>query len=137
LKRLISTIVMIFQITQGIRVSVRTNFEKILFKNQRFFHLFVYHITIENQSKDTVQLMHSYLEFFDPLKGKEIINDKNVNGEKPVIKSGQSFSFRSKYLSVSPLGAMKGFFTMINFTTTQKFKIATPVFRLATAYALN
>jgi len=128
---------MIFQVTQGIRVSVRTTFEKIMFKNQRFSHLFTYHITIENQSKDTVQLIHRCLELFDPLKGKEIINDESVNGEKPVIKSGQSFSFSSKYLSVSPLGAMKGLFTMLNFTTTQKFKISIPIFRLATTYALN
>jgi len=128
---------MVFQVTQGIRVSVTTNFEKKLLKNQRFFHLFRYHITIENQSKDTVQLIHRCLEFFDPLKGKEIVKEEGINGKKPVIKSGQSFSFSSKYLLVSPLGAMQGFFTMLNFTTTQKIKISVPVFRLATTYALN
>jgi len=128
---------MVFQITQGIRVSVRTSFEEVLFKNQRFFHLFSYHITIENQSKDPIQLIHRCLEFFDPLKGREIINEEIVNGQKPVIKSGQSFSFSSKYLSVSSIGAMKGFFTMLNFSSTQKFKIYVPIFRLATTYALN
>jgi len=128
---------MIFQVTQGIRVSVKTNFEESLFKNNKFFHLFAYHITIENKGKDTVQIIHRYLEFFDPLKGKETIETDGVNGEKPIIKSGQSFSFSSKHLFVSPIGAIKGFFTMLNFTTTQKVMITIPVFRLASICALN
>jgi ApaG protein len=37
----------------------------------------------------------------------------------------------------SPHGAMKGFFNMINFTTTRNFRVIVPTFRLSAPYALN
>jgi ApaG protein len=37
----------------------------------------------------------------------------------------------------SPYGAMKGFFNMVNFTTTKTFKVIVPTFRLCAPFALN
>lgn len=129
--------IMISQVTQGIRVSVVTNFEGIYFKNYRTHFAFTYHITIENQSKDSVQLLNRHWEIFDALNDKEIVDGEGVVGQKPIIKSGQSYTYNSGCLLVSPIGAMKGYFTMVNFTTTKKFKVTVPVFRLGAVYALN
>ncbi|SRR5690554_7829712 len=128
---------MVSQITQGIKVSVITNFEGIFFKNYRMRYAFTYHITIENQSKDTVQLLSRYWDIFDSLSDKEVVIGEGVVGKKPIIKSGQSYTYNSGCLLVSPFGAMKGYFTMVNFTTTKKFKVTVPVFRMGAAYALN
>lgn len=128
---------MVSQVTQGIRVSVITNFEGIYFKNYKICYAFTYHITIENQSKDSVQLLSRYWEIFDALNEKEIVMGEGVVGQKPIIKSGESYTYNSGCLLVSPFGAMKGYFMMVNFTSTKKFKVTVPIFRLGAVYALN
>jgi len=128
---------MVSQVTQGIKVSVITNFEGIYFKNYKIRYAFTYHITIENQSKDSVQLLNRCWEIFDSLNEKEIVMGEGVVGQKPIIKSGESYTYNSGCLLVSPFGAMKGYFMMVNFTTTKKFKVTVPIFRLGAVYALN
>ena len=128
---------MVSQVTQGIRVSVITNFEGEFFKDYRMRFAFTYRITIENQSKDSVQLLSRYWNIFDSLNDKKNISGQGVVGQKPVIKSGQSYTYSSGCMLVSTFGAMKGYFTMVNFTTTKKFKVTVPAFRLGSPYALN
>jgi|SRR5690554_5940322 len=128
---------MVSQITQGIKVSVVTNFEGIFFKNYRLHYAFVYRITIDNQSKNSVQLLNRHWEIMDALSEPQIVDGEGVVGKKPVLKSGESHTYSSGCLLVSPFGAMKGYFGMINFTTTRKFKVLVPTFRLGASYALN
>jgi len=45
------------QITRGIKISVESKFEGSFLKDQILHHAFMYFITIENQSKDVVQLL--------------------------------------------------------------------------------
>ncbi|GGD13291.1 Co2+/Mg2+ efflux protein ApaG [Flavobacterium orientale] len=128
---------MVSQITRGIKISVATSFEGTYFKNYKLHFAFSYHITIENHSKDSVQLMSRYWEIFDSLNDKEVVSGEGVIGKKPVLKPGESHVYSSGCLLASPLGSMKGFFTMINFTSTRKFKVIVPTFRLNAPFALN
>ncbi len=128
---------MVSQVTQGVKVSVITSFEGIYFKNQKIHYAFTYRITIVNQSKDTVQLLTRHWEIFDALNHKEVVDGAGVVGQKPVMKSGETYSYTSGCLLVAPLGTMKGFFTMINFTTSRKFDVEIPAFGLGASYILN
>lgn len=128
---------MVSQITQGIKVSVVTNFEGVFFKNYRLQYAFVYRITIDNQSKNSVQLLNRHWDIFDALNEPQVVDGEGVVGEKPVLKSGESYTYSSGCLLVSPFGAMKGYFGMINFTTARPFKVTVPTFRLGAPYALN
>ncbi|HUH51522.1 MAG TPA: Co2+/Mg2+ efflux protein ApaG [Flavobacterium sp.] len=128
---------MVSQVTQGVKVSVITSFEGIYFKNQKIHYAFTYRITIVNQSKDTVQLLTRHWEIFDALSHKEVVDGEGVVGQKPVMKSGETYSYTSGCLLVAPLGTMKGFFTMINFTTSRKFDVEIPAFGLGASYILN
>lgn len=128
---------MVSQITQGIKVSVVTNFEGVFFKNYRLRYAFIYHITIDNQSKDSVQLINRHWEILDALNDLQIVDGEGVVGKKPILKSGETYTYSSGCLLVSPFGAMKGHFGMVNFTTTKKFKVTVPTFRLGTPCALN
>lgn len=128
---------MVSQVTQGVKVSVITSFEGIYFKNQKTHYAFTYRITIVNQSKDTVQLLTRHWEIFDALNHKEVVDGEGVVGQKPVMKSGETYSYTSGCLLVAPLGTMKGFFTMINFTTSRKFDVEIPAFGLGAPYILN
>ena len=128
---------MVTQITRGIKISVNTSFEGTYFKNHKIHFAFSYEITIENSSKDTVQLITRHWEIFDSLNDLEIVDGEGVIGKKPVIKPGESHTYSSGCLLSSPHGSMKGFFNMINFTTTRNFRVIVPTFRLSAPYALN
>ncbi len=128
---------MVQQITQGIKISVDTTFEGTFFKNYKIHFAFGYQITIENQSKDSVQLTSRFWEIKDALSNNEIVEGEGVIGKKPVLKPGESHTYNSGCLLSSPFGAMKGHYNMINFTSTSKFKVAIPSFKLSAPFALN
>jgi ApaG protein len=128
---------MVTQITQGIKISVLTSFEGTYFKNFRLHFAFTYEITIENHSKDSVQLLSRHWEIFDSLNDLETVDGEGVIGKKPVLKPGETHVYSSGCLLNSPYGAMLGHFNMINFTTAKKFRVVVPVFRLSAAFALN
>ena len=128
---------MIQQITRGIKISVETNFEGTFYKNYRVHFAFGYRITIENQSKDSVQLTSRFWKIKDALNRTEIVEGEGVIGKKPVLKPGESHTYKSGCLLTSPFGAMTGFYSMVNFTSTRKFKVAIPSFKLSAPFALN
>jgi ApaG protein len=128
---------MVTQITRGIKISVKTSFEGTYFKNYKIHFAFTYEITIENSSKDSVQLISRHWEIFDSLNDVELGVGEGVIGKKPVLKPGETHTYSSGCLLSSPHGAMKGFFNMINFTTTNNFRVIVPAFRLNAPFALN
>lgn len=128
---------MVTQITQGIKISVLTSFEGTYFKNFRLHFAFTYEITIENHSKDSVQLISRHWDIFDSLNDIEVVDGEGVIGKKPVLKPGETHVYSSGCLLNSPYGAMCGHFNMINFTTTKNFRVVVPVFRLSAPFALN
>ena len=128
---------MVQQITSGIKISVETTFEGSFYKNYKIQYAFGYTITIENQSKDSVQLNARHWEIMDALNNVEIVNGEGVIGKKPVLKPGESHTYTSGCLLSSPFGAMHGFYDMINFTTTKKFKVTIPTFKLSAPFSIN
>ena len=128
---------MVTQITQGIKISVLTNFEGTYFKNHKIHFAFSYEVSIENHSKDSVQLTSRHWEIFDSLNEKETVDGEGVIGKKPVLKPGETHTYSSGCLLSSAIGAMKGHFNMINFTSTRFFKVEIPAFKLGAPFALN
>jgi ApaG protein len=128
---------MVTQITRGIKISVLTSFEGTYFKNYKLNFAFSYEITIENHSKDAVQLMSRFWEIFDSLNDKETVIGEGVVGKKPVLNPGESYTYKSGCLLSSPFGAMKGYFNMINFTSTRNFRVIVPSFKLSAPFASN
>ena len=128
---------MVSQITRGIKISVLTSFEVTYFKNYKIHFAFTYHVSIENQSKDSVQLNSRHWEIYDALNNTETVDGEGVIGKKPVIKPGENYTYSSGCLLSSPIGAMKGHFNMVNFTTTRSFKVEIPAFKLSAPFAIN
>lgn len=128
---------MVQQVTRGIKISVDTTFEGSFYKNYKIQYAFGYTVTIENQSKDSVQLNARHWKIFDALNNIEIVAGEGVIGKKPVLKPGESHTYTSGCLLTSPFGAMRGFYSMVNFTTTKKFKVIIPTFKLSAPFAIN
>ena len=128
---------MVQQVTSGIKISVETSFEGTFYKNYKVHFAFGYKVTIENQSKDSVQLNSRYRKILDALNNVEIVEGEGVIGKKPVLKPGESHTYNSGCLLTSPFGAMQGHYNMVNFTNTNKFKVIIPNFKLSAPFALN
>jgi len=128
---------MIEQITRGIKISVKTTFEGSFYKNHKIHFAFGYRITIENQSKDSVQLKSRYWEIYDALNHIEVVEGEGVIGKKPLLSPKESYTYNSGCLLHSPYGTMKGHFNMVNQTTMSTFKVIIPDFSLNASFALN
>ncbi len=128
---------MVQQVTSGIKISVETTFEGTFYKNYKVHFAFGYKVTIENQSKDSVQLNSRHWQILDALNNNETIEGEGVIGKKPVLKPGETHTYTSGCLLTSPFGAMTGHYNMVNFTNTNKFKVYIPTFKLSAPFALN
>ena len=67
----------------------------------------------------------------------QYFNGNGVKGKKPVINPNEVHKYKSGCLLYSALGAMKGTYTMIDLSSTKKFKVEIPLFRLTTLFILN
>ena len=128
---------MVQQVTNGIKISVKTNFEGNRYQNYRMYFSFSYSITIENQSSDSVQLISRHWKIFDSLKDLNIVEGEGVIGKKPILLPKKSYTYSSYCNLTSPIGSMKGFFNMINFTSTKNFRVHIPSFQLTVPAILN
>ena len=84
-----------------------------------------------------MQLTTRHWEIYDALNNIEVVDGEGVIGEKPVIKPGESYTYSSGCLLSSPIGAMKGYFNMVNFTSTRSFRVIIPTFKLSAPFAIN
>jgi ApaG protein len=71
---------MVSQITRGIKISI-DYFEGTYFKNYKIHFAFSYQVTIENHSKDSVQLTSRHWEIYDSLNNIEIVDGEGVIGK--------------------------------------------------------
>src|SRR5690606_2060165 len=125
------------QVTKGIRVSVQTSFEGTFFKNYRMHYAFGYTITIENLTKESVQLTARHWDVFDALKDVETIDGEGVIGRKPVIAPGKSHTYSSGCLLASPIGALRGHYQMVALRKSPEFPVKIPTFKFAAPFAIN
>lgn len=128
---------MVSQITKGIKITVRTSFEGAYFKNMKIHFAFVYDISIENNSKETVQLHTRHWEIKDALNEIQFVDGEGVVGEQPIIRPGCTHRYQSGCLLTSPFGTMKGYFLMINLSDSKRFRVYIPAFKLCAPFALN
>jgi len=121
---------MVEQITKGIKISVKTRYKGTNYRNNTQYYVFQYFITIENKSSKTVKLTDRFWKIFDSLNITEIVTGEGVVGQTPELKPNDNYSYSSGCLLKSNIGAMKGFYTMINLDTFEQFKVIVPTFQL-------
>jgi len=125
------------QVTRGIKISVRTKFEGTFIKNNVPNYAFRYTVRIENQGKDVVQLTNRHWKIMESNRRPHYVEGAGVIGKKPILKSGEAHTYQSNCLLTSPIGAMSGYYTMVNFSSAQEFEVEIPSFNLAATFALN
>ena len=128
---------MIQQVTRGIKITVGTQYEGNFLKDYLINYAFTYDIEIENQSKSSVQLLSRHWRILESLGKTKIIDGSGIVGKKPVLNPGEIHKYKSGCLIASAIGSMKGTYTMIDFTSTIKFNVKIPTFKLCAPFVLN
>ena len=128
---------MVTQVTSGIKISVATRYEGTYYKEYKMLYAFSYEVTIENLSTDIVQLQARHWEIFDSLNFTETVDGEGVVGQTPIIIPGDKYVYSSGCMLYSTIGAMNGFYTMLNFTNSENFQVQIPIFKLSVPFAIN
>ena len=128
---------MVQQITNGIKISVKTEFNGVINRNLNTFNAFSYIINIENESGDVVQLLERFWEISDALNDKEFVVGEGVVGQQPILNPNEQYTYRSNCFLLGDSGSMKGTFKMINKKTNTFFQVIIPTFQLTTSSFLN
>ena len=124
-------------VTEGIKICVKTKFETGLSSPCKCLYYFSYLIEIENNSSHEVQLLRRKWMIFDSIGDHLLVEGEGVVGKKPILAPKKSYTYSSYGNLTSSIGSMKGFFNMINFTTTKKFRVYIPSFQLTVPAILN
>jgi ApaG protein len=128
---------MIQQITEGIKISVQSNFECSYFDGKGLRFGFNYFIEIENNNPHPVQLISRKWTILDALNENEIVKGEGVVGKQPIIQPFESYRYNSGCALQGPMGCMKGVYNMLRISDNHEFEVKIPNFRLCADFAQN
>lgn len=128
---------MVQQITQGIKISVKAAYRGNFINNNAIRYAYAYTIEIENTGKNTVQLLSRYWEITDSLHPKTIVEGKGVVGLQPTLLPGEKHVYSSGCMLYATVGAMTGYYTLLNHDTQTEFQVQIPVFQLVAEFGMN
>jgi ApaG protein len=128
---------MVQLLTNGIKISVKTTYNGVLEEGLDQYNAFSYYISIENETKDEVQLLERFWEIFDALNGKKQVEGEGVVGQRPIIAPKECYTYTSNCFLLAAAGSMKGSFMMVNKNTLEYFKVIVPAFQLTATPLLN
>ena len=119
-----------------IKINVKTNFLPDLSKIEKSIYYFLYEISIKNESNNKVKLISRHWNIYNSYGEVKKIDGEGVIGQKPVIDSGEIFTYNSYCPINTAFGSMDGFYTM---TDHEKniFKVKIPEFSLILPDMIN
>jgi ApaG protein len=92
-------------------------------------YLWAYRVIIENQGRETVQLLTRHWMITNALGELTEVKGPGVVGEQPVLKPGESFEYTSGVPLNTPSGMMGGAYQMET-ESGERFDIEIPTFSL-------
>lgn len=116
--------------TRDIRVSVRSFFLTDQSEPERAHFVWAYRVTIENQGRETVQLLKRTWRITDGLGRTQQVHGAGVIGEQPVLDPGESFEYTSGTPLPTPSGFMEGAYHMVVTASGENFDVTIPPFSL-------
>ena len=115
--------------TRDIQVTVRPIFLADQSSPAENHYVWAYHVRIENNGGEPVQLRNRFWHITDGLGRVQEVRGAGVVGEQPLIQPGTAFEYTSGTPLATPSGIMVGSYQMET-TTGQRFDVAVPAFSL-------
>lgn len=116
-------------VTQSIKVTVKPVYLEDQSSPAENRYVWAYHVRIENQGEDTVQLRSRHWRITDALGRLQEVRGAGVVGEQPVLKPGEAFEYTSGTPLPTPSGIMTGTYEMER-DSGDRFDIKIPAFSL-------
>ena len=124
-------------ITHGIEISVKCNYWPDQSSPKDNLYFFIYYITIQNNSKQAVQLIKRHWDIFDSNTEKRMVDGIGVVGETPILEPGEKYEYNSGCNLVSEIGYMKGYYTMKNMADQSEMEAEIPRFNMIVPAKMN
>lgn len=128
---------MVSQITDGVKVSVRTQYQPDYSNPAQEHFVFTYKIMIENCSEHTIKLLRRHWFIYDANGGVREIEGEGVVGLQPILEPGEIHEYVSGCNLKTDLGKMAGTYLMERVRDGKKFNVTVPAFSLIVPYRLN
>src|ERR1700690_3087115 len=116
-------------VTRGIAVSVEPTYLEADSSPSNSQYLWAYRVIIENQGRDTVQLLSRHWMITNARGELTEVKGPGVIGKQPVLKPGESFEYTSGAPLDTPSGMMGGAYQMET-ENGELFDIEIPTFSL-------
>ncbi len=123
--------------TQGVTVSVTTNYLPDYSSPTQEHFVFAYKITIRNNSAFTVKLLRRHWHIHDANSPVREVEGEGVVGRQPVLEPGQSHHYMSGCNLKSGVGKMRGTYLMERVANGLEFNVEIPEFTLMVPFRLN
>ena len=117
------------EITNKIKITVKPEFLEEHSDPEEKRFIWAYHIKIENNGDDTVQLLSRIWKITDALGRVQEVSGSGVVGEKPILKPGTAFEYTSGTPLKTPSGFMMGSYKMEK-KNGYLFNVSIPAFSL-------
>ncbi len=124
-------------ITHGIEISVKCNYWPDQSSPKDNLYFFIYYITIQNNSKQAVQLIKRHWDIFDSNTEKRMVDGIGVVGETPILEPGEKYEYNSGCNLVSEIGYMKGYYTIKNMADQSEMEAEIPRFNMIVPAKMN
>jgi ApaG protein len=128
---------MVTATTQGIKVTVETEYQPDYSSPRQFHFVFTYRVNIENMSDFSIQLLRRHWYIHDASYNTREVEGEGVVGVQPVIEPGQSHQYVSGCNLKSGLGKMFGTYLMEKVVDGKRFEVTIPAFHLVVPFKLN
>jgi ApaG protein len=99
-----------YRITEGIRITVRPEYSLENSDPALGYHLFIYHIRIENVGTAAARLLWRHWFIHDPVGGDQEVDGEGVVGVQPHLEPGEVHEYKSYCVLRSRRGAMQGYY---------------------------
>lgn len=103
---------MIHQTTDEVTISAESFYQQQYSEPVKSQYVFAYRIKIENKSTRTIQLLSRAWEVIDATGARRFVEGEGIVGQQPFIAPGQSHEYTSWVQFETPIGAMRGHYTM-------------------------
>lgn len=123
--------------TNGIKVSVDAAYQSAYSRPLEMKYIFAYHVTIENLSADTVQLLRRHWYIFDSNGVIREVEGEGVIGQQPILAPGEVHEYASWSPLMTEMGKMAGTYLFLNQSDNEQFRVKIPEFKLLAPFKLN
>lgn len=123
--------------TEGIKVSVVTEYQSEYSHPYQHHYVFTYRILIENNSSNTIQLLRRYWVIYDSNGTVREVEGDGVIGQQPILEPGEKHEYVSGCNLKTAIGKMFGHYTMEKIVDGKQFRVQIPEFTMIVPYVLN